>query len=73
MILHIDLDCFFVAAARIKNPSLNGKKVAVVGGGSGAIFDESNTQNSLNLQKNPNSQNQSNLKKNQNPKQKRTK
>lgn len=66
MILHIDLDCFFVAAARIKNPSLNGKKVAVVGGGSGAIFDESNTQNSLNLQKNPNSQNQSNLKKNQN-------
>ena len=56
MILHIDLDCFFVAAARIKNPSLNGKKVAVVGGGNGTIFDEVNSQNQSNLKKNQNSQ-----------------
>lgn len=29
MIIHIDLDCFFVSAERIKNPTLNGKPVAV--------------------------------------------
>ena len=69
MILHIDLDCFFVAAARIKNPSLNGKKVAVVGGGNGTIFDEanlpknSNLQNQSNLQKSLNSKNQPNSQK----------
>ncbi|CZE48359.1 DNA polymerase Y family protein [Campylobacter geochelonis] len=40
MILHIDLDCFFVAAARIKDSSLIGKKVVVVGGNSGTIFGE---------------------------------
>ncbi|NLY03479.1 MAG: DNA polymerase IV [Campylobacter sp.] len=40
MILHIDLDCFFVAAARTKDPSLKGKKVAVVGGNSSVIFGE---------------------------------
>ena len=50
MILHIDLDCFFVAAARIKNPSLNGKKVAVVGGGDESIFGENSQDKSSNLQ-----------------------
>jgi len=39
MILHIDLDCFFVAAERIKDPNLRGKCVAVVGSGGGKIFD----------------------------------
>ncbi|QKF64504.1 DNA polymerase IV [Campylobacter corcagiensis] len=40
MILHLDLDCFFVSAARIKDPSLIGKNVAVVGGGGSAIFGD---------------------------------
>lgn len=40
MILHIDLDCFFVAASRIKDPSLNSKNVAVVGGGGSKIFGD---------------------------------
>ncbi|NLK66485.1 MAG: DNA polymerase IV [Campylobacteraceae bacterium] len=43
MILHIDLDCFFVAAARIKDRSLVGKRVAVVGGGSSKIFGDDDT------------------------------
>lgn len=32
MILHIDLDCFFVSAARIKDKTLIGKNVVVVNG-----------------------------------------
>lgn len=40
MILHLDLDCFFVAAARIKDKSLVGKNVVVVGGNGGTIFGE---------------------------------
>lgn len=46
MILHIDLDCFFVSAERIKTPALIGEKVAVVGGNSGEIFGE--TQSEIN-------------------------
>lgn len=38
MIIHIDLDCFFVSAARIKDPTLIGKKVAIVGGSDTLIF-----------------------------------
>lgn len=40
MILHIDLDCFFVAAARIKDKRLIGKNVAVIGGGLNEDFGE---------------------------------
>ncbi|PSM51287.1 DNA polymerase IV [Campylobacter blaseri] len=40
MILHLDLDCFFVAALRLQNPNLKGKPVAVVGGNSATIFGE---------------------------------
>lgn len=40
MILHLDLDCFFVAAARLANPLLKGKPVAVIGGNSSVIFGE---------------------------------
>ena len=32
-IVHLDLDCFFVAVSRLMNPALNGKPV-LVGGGS---------------------------------------
>ncbi len=32
MILHIDLDCFFVSVARIKDKTLIGKNVVVVNG-----------------------------------------
>ena len=32
-IVHMDLDCFFVAVSRLMNPALNGKPV-LVGGGS---------------------------------------
>lgn len=35
MIAHFDLDCFFVAVERLKDPSLNGKPVAVGGSASG--------------------------------------
>ncbi|ANE35557.1 DNA polymerase IV [Campylobacter iguaniorum] len=40
MFLHIDLDCFFVSAARVKDPSLNGKVVAVAGGNKTDIFGD---------------------------------
>lgn len=43
MILHIDLDCFFVAAARIKDKRLIGKNVAVIGGGLNEDFGETNS------------------------------
>lgn len=38
MIIHLDLDCFFVSAERTIDPSLLGKPVAVVNRGDAAIF-----------------------------------
>ena len=38
MIFHIDIDCFFVSAERIKNPNLNHKAVVVTNRGSDNIF-----------------------------------
>ena len=38
MIAHIDLDSFFVSVARLADPALAGKKIAVVGGGDEEIF-----------------------------------
>lgn len=39
MIIHLDLDTFFVSCERIQNPFLVGKKVAVGGRGDPFIFD----------------------------------
>lgn len=46
MILHIDLDCFFVSVARIKDSSLNGQIVAVIGDKSSNIFGDEMIANS---------------------------
>lgn len=46
MILHIDLDCFFVSAARIKDDSLKDQIVAVVGSNNSNIFGDKVVQNS---------------------------
>jgi DNA polymerase-4 len=40
MIIHLDLDCFFASCERVRNPSLNGKCVAVGGRGDPFIFDK---------------------------------
>lgn len=40
MFLHIDLDCFFVSAAKLANPNLNSKIVAVAGGNCFDIFGD---------------------------------
>ncbi|MBN2965570.1 DNA polymerase IV, partial [Sulfurospirillum sp. T05] len=38
MILHIDLDCYYCSAERIRNPSVRGIPLAVGGGSSEGIF-----------------------------------
>lgn len=40
MILHMDLDCFFVSSARIKDVNLNNKPVAVIGDYTKNIFGD---------------------------------
>lgn len=40
MIIHLDLDCFFASCERVRNPSLEGKCVAVGGRGDPFIFDK---------------------------------
>ncbi len=47
MIIHIDLDCFFVSAERTLDPSLVGKPVAVGGRGDPYIFSGTNSRQDL--------------------------
>jgi DNA polymerase-4 len=50
MKIHIDIDCFFVSAARILDPSLEGKPVAIGGRSDTKIFDTHAKHQSVNLQ-----------------------
>ena len=47
MILHLDLDCFFAAAHRINNPSLENIPIAVGGRSNLSIFDKTAQKRSL--------------------------
>jgi len=49
MKIHIDLDCFFVSAERILDPSLIGKPVGVGGRSDQHIFSKQNTQQTMSL------------------------
>ncbi len=49
MIIHIDLDCFFVSAERTESPDLIGKAVAIGGRGDTHIFSHQGSNQSLNL------------------------
>jgi len=50
MKIHIDIDCFFVSAARIKEPSLEGKAVAIGGRSDMKIFDSEAKKQTINLE-----------------------
>lgn len=50
MKIHIDIDCFFVSAARIKEPHLEGKAVAIGGRSDTKIFNSEAKNQSVNLQ-----------------------
>ncbi len=52
MKIHIDLDCFFVSAERIYDPSLQGKAVGVGGRSDQHIFSKKNTQQTMSLANN---------------------
>lgn len=52
MKIHIDLDCFFVSAERITDPSLKGKPVGVGGRSDQHIFSKKNTQQTMSLANN---------------------
>jgi len=52
MKIHIDLDCFFVSAERIVNPSLRNKAVGVGGRSDQHIFSKKNTMQTMNLANN---------------------
>jgi len=52
MKIHIDLDCFFVSAERISDPSLEGKAVGVGGRSDQHIFSRTNTQQTMSLANN---------------------
>lgn len=47
MIIHIDLDCFFVSAQRTLDPSLDGKPVVIGGRGDPYIFGERSSHQDL--------------------------
>jgi len=50
MKIHIDIDSFFVSAARIKEPSLEGKAVAIGGRSDTKIFSKDAKQQTVNFQ-----------------------
>lgn len=50
MKIHIDIDCFFVSAARIKEPYLEGKPVAIGGRSDTKIFSKDARNQSVNLE-----------------------
>lgn len=52
MKIHIDLDCFFVSAERIVDPSLRGKPVGVGGRSDQHIFSKKNTRQTMSLANN---------------------
>ncbi len=52
MKIHIDLDCFFVSAERIADPSLIGRPVGVGGRSDQHIFSKRNTQQTMSLANN---------------------
>lgn len=49
MKIHIDLDCFFVSAERILDPSLEGKAVGIGGRSDQHIFSRQNTRQTMSL------------------------
>ena len=50
MKIHIDIDCFFVSAARLFDPSLEGKSVAIGGQSNSKIFDLSAKKQTANFE-----------------------
>ncbi|MGE4397613.1 MAG: DNA polymerase IV [Sulfurimonas sp.] len=50
MKIHIDIDCFFVSAARIKEPSLEGKPVAIGGRSDTKIFNKDAKKQTVNFE-----------------------
>lgn len=50
MKIHIDIDCFFVSAARLVDPSLEGKAVGIGGRSDSKIFDSSAKKQTANFE-----------------------
>jgi DNA polymerase-4 len=50
MKIHIDIDCFFVSAARIKEPSLHNKPVAIGGRSDTKIFNKDAKKQTVNFE-----------------------
>ena len=50
MKIHIDIDCFFVSAARIKDPSLEHKPVAIGGRSDTKIFNKEAKKQTVNIE-----------------------
>ena len=50
MKIHIDIDCFFVSATRITNPSLEGKAVAIGGRNDTKIFSKDTKKQTVNFE-----------------------
>ena len=50
MKIHIDIDCFFVSAARIREPFLEGKPVAIGGRSDTKIFNKDAKKQSINFE-----------------------